>query len=248
MIFSPRLVAGLVEVASHAASKGAGFVPPLQLSLGGATGPEQTAVVLKILALLTVLALAPSLLIMMTSFVRIVIVLSFLRQALGTQMLPPNQLIIALSLFLTAFVMAPVWQDVQANALTPYLDNKVSQTQALVVAEASIRKFMFKQTREKDIGLFVGLAHLPAPKKRADLPTHLLIPAFMISELKTAFQIGFMIYIPFLVLDMVIASVLMAMGMMMLPPVVISLPFKLILFVLVDGWQLIVGSLVKSFG
>jgi len=224
------------------------LVPPLQISLGAGNSPEQTAVVLKIIALLTILALAPSILIMMTSFVRIVIVLSFLRQAIGTQMLPPNQLVVALSLFLTAFIMAPVWQTVHTQALVPYLDGNMSQTEALSISEAAIRQFMFKQTRDKDLGLFVKLAKLEQPKKRLDVPTYLLIPAFMISELKTAFQIGFMIYIPFLVLDMVVAAVLMAMGMMMLPPVIISLPFKLILFVLVDGWQLIIGSLVRSFG
>jgi len=231
-----------------AAGAAQGAVPPLQLSLGAASSPEQTAVALKVIALLTVLALAPSLLIMMTSFVRIVIVLSFLRQAIGTQVLPPNQLIVGLALFLTAFVMAPVWKGIQEHALNPYLENKLPQGEALSYVEASLRGFMFKQTREKDLGLFVKLAGMGPAHKRADVPTHLLIPAFMISELKTSFQIGFMIYIPFLVLDMVVASVLMAMGMMMLPPVIISLPFKLILFVLVDGWQLIVGSLVKSFG
>lgn len=226
----------------------ASALPPLQLSFGAANSPEQTAVALKIIAILTLLGLAPSLLIMLTSFIRIVIVMSFLRQAIGTQVLPPNQLIIALSLFLTAFIMAPVWKGINKEALQPYLNNKLSQTEALGVSENYIRQFMFKQTRDKDLGLFVKLAQLEAPQKRADVPTYLLIPAFMISELKTAFYIGFMIYIPFLVLDMVVASILMAMGMMMLPPVVISLPFKLILFVLVDGWQLIVGSLVKSFG
>ncbi len=225
------------------------LLPPLQISLGnGGNSPEQTAVVLKILALLTILALAPSILIMMTSFVRIVIVLSFLRQAIGTQMLPPNQLVVAMSLFLTAFIMAPVWQTIHTQALTPYLDGNMPQMEALSISEAAIRGFMFKQTRDKDLGLFVKLAKLEQPKKRSDVPTYLLIPAFMISELKTAFQIGFMIYIPFLVLDMVVAAVLMAMGMMMLPPVIISLPFKLILFVLVDGWGLIIGSLVRSFG
>lgn len=226
----------------------ASALPPVQLSFAGANSPEQTAVALKIIAVLTLLGLAPSLLIMLTSFVRIVIVMSFLRQAIGTQVLPPNQLIIALSLFLTAFIMAPVWKGINQNALQPYLSNKLAQSEALEVSEQYIRQFMFRQTRDKDLGLFVKLAHLKTPEKRADVPTYLLIPAFMISELKTAFYIGFMIYIPFLVLDMVIASILMAMGMMMLPPVVISLPFKLILFVLVDGWQLIVGSLVKSFG
>ncbi len=222
--------------------------PLFQISMNGAQGADQNAVVLKIIAMLTILALAPSLLIMLTSFVRIVIVLSFLRQAIGTQVLPPNQLIVGLALFLTAFIMAPVWKTLNKDALGPYLDNKITQTEALGLAEGAIRQFMFKQTRDKDLGLFVKLAKLETPQKRADVPTYLLIPAFMISELKTAFQIGFMIYIPFLVLDMVVASILMAMGMMMLPPVVISLPFKLILFVLVDGWQLIIGSLVRSFG
>ncbi len=241
-----HLIPRLTEAAMAASSQGA--LPPLQISLGAAGSPEQTAVILKVVALLTVVALAPSLLIMMTSFVRIVIVLSFLRQAIGTQVLPPNQLIVGLALFLTAFVMAPTWKGIQANALNPYLENKMSQGDAISYVEASFRSFMFKQTREKDLGLFVKLSGMGTAQKRADVPTHLLIPAFMISELKTAFQIGFMIYVPFLVLDMVVASVLMAMGMMMLPPVIISLPFKLILFVLVDGWQLIVGSLMRSFG
>lgn len=226
-----------------------GAIPALQLSLSGGTGgPAQTAVALKVLALLTILTIAPSLLIMVTSFIRIVIVLSFVRQAIGTQVLPPNQLIIALSLFLTAFIMSPTWKGIHKEALEPYLNNKMSQTAALSVAESSVRQFMFKQTRDKDLALFVKLSKEKLPSRRGDVPTHLLIPAFMISELKTAFQIGFMIYVPFLVIDMVVASVLMAMGMMMLPPVVISLPFKLILFVLIDGWGLIVGSLVKSFG
>ena len=220
---------------------------PFNLSVD-ADQPEQTAVILKILAVLTVLALAPSILIMMTSFVRVVIVFSFLRQAIGTQVLPPNQLIVGLSLFLTAFIMAPVWQGVYENALQPYLNGNMSQTEALSYSEASVRKFMFRQTRDKDLGLFIKLAKKEAPATKAEVPTYLLIPAFMISELKTAFQIGFMIYVPFLIIDMVVASILMAMGMMMLPPVVISLPFKLVMFVLVDGWQMIVGSVVKSFG
>jgi flagellar biosynthetic protein FliP len=235
-------------LAKNTTTPALGVFPPIESALSGTASTDQTAVVLKIIAMLTIISLAPSILIMFTSFIRVVIVLSFLRQAIGTQVLPPNQLIIGLSLFLTAFIMAPVWQSVQKEALTPYLEHRMNQSEALAFTEASLRKFMFKQTRDKDLGLFVKLAHLNSPQKRADVPTYLLVPAFMISELKTAFQIGFMIYIPFLVLDMVVASILMAMGMMMLPPVVISLPFKLILFVLVDGWQLIIGSLVKSFG
>jgi len=240
--------AALNSVPAFAKDIGPNSLNPLQISLSGGGSPDQTAVVLKIIALLTVLALAPSILIMVTSFVRVVIVLSFLRQALGTQMLPPNQFVVGLALFLTAFIMAPVWKSVHKEAIVPYMDQKMSQSDALSYAENSVRNFMFKQTREKDLGLFVKLSQMETPKKRADVPTYLLIPAFMISELKTAFQIGFMIYIPFLVLDMVVAAVLMAMGMMMLPPVIISLPFKLVLFVLVDGWQLIIGSLVRSFG
>lgn len=247
-ILSKIFLEAVSHFSSLAFSETANLLPPLQLSFGAAQTPDQAAVVLKILALLTVLALAPSILIMMTSFVRIVIVLSFVRQAIGTQVLPPNQLLIALSLFLTAFVMAPAWKQIYQEALSPYLEKKISQKEALSFAELSMRNFMFNQTRDKDLGLFVKLAGQEIPDKRKDVPTYLLVPAFMISELKTAFQIGFMIYVPFLVLDMVVASVLMAMGMMMLPPVIISLPFKLILFVLVDGWHLIVGSLVRSFG
>jgi len=248
MSFYCKMGAFFANAVATAQAASGSAMPPLQLSFGEASSPEQTAVMLKILAMLTILSLAPSLLMMLTSFVRIVIVLSFLRQAIGTQVLPPNQLIVGLALFLTAFVMAPVWKSVHSEALQPYLDKKIGHEQAIQYAEASVRQFMFKQTRDKDLGLFVKLAKLDTPQKRADVPTYLLIPAFMISELKTAFQIGFMIYIPFLVLDMVVASILMAMGMMMLPPVVISLPFKLILFVLVDGWQLVIGSLVRSFG
>ena len=220
---------------------------PVTVSFGGAN-PQQVSMALKILGLLTLLALAPSLLIMTTSFVRIIIVLSFLRQALGTQALPPNQLLVALALFLTFFVMAPTWKQVYSESLEPYFAQKIDETTAFQRAEQKIRTFMFRQTRDKDLGLFVKLAHQPPPRTRADVSTILLMPAFLISELKTAFEIAFLIYVPFLVLDMVVASVLMAMGMMMLPPVVISLPFKLILFVLVDGWALITGSLVQSFG
>ncbi len=237
----------LLGAANFALAESPASLFPVQISLGAGSS-EQTAMALKIVGLMTILALAPSILIMTTSFVRIVIVFSFLRQAIGTQVLPPNQLIVGLSLFLTAFVMAPIGKGIYEEALGPYLNNKLSGREAVVYTEASLRGFMFKQTRDKDIGLFVKLSKMVKPEKRADVPTYLLVPAFMISELKTAFQIGFMIYIPFLIIDMVVASVLMAMGMMMLPPVIISLPFKLILFVLVDGWGLIVGSVVKSFG
>jgi flagellar biosynthetic protein FliP len=224
-------------------------LPSLSLSFPtAAQKPADTVAVLRIVIMLTVLSLAPAILIMMTSFTRIVVVLSFIRQALGTQQMPPNQLIVGLALFLSFFVMAPTWKQMTANAIEPYLNEKIDQQTAYERAEAPLREFMFAQTREKDLELFLSLAKGAKPKNRAEVPTYVLVPSFVISELKTAFQIGFMLYLPFLVLDMVVASVLMAMGMMMLPPVVISLPFKLLLFVLVDGWELVVGSLVKSFG
>ena len=229
-------------------TRGSLGIPTLSLGVTEAGKPTETANVLKIMIMLTVLSLAPAILILMTSFTRIVVVLSFLRQALGTQQMPPNQLIVGLSLFLTFFVMAPTLKTINANAIEPYMDNKMSQMDALSQAEGPIRSFMFKQVREKDIETMMGLAKLGRPKTRSDVPTYVLVPAFIISELKTSFQMGFMLYLPFLVLDLVVSSILMAMGMMMLPPVVISLPFKILLFVLVDGWQLVVGSLVKSFG
>jgi flagellar biosynthetic protein FliP len=185
---------------------------------------------------------------MTTSFTRIVVVLSFLRTALGTQQAPSNQIILALSLFLTFFIMTPVWQQINREAYQPYKVGTLSQEQAFEKAVQPVRKFMLSQTREKDLGLFVSLSKQERPKNADDIPTLTIVPAFMISELRTAFQIGFLIYIPFIVVDMVVASVLMSMGMMMLPPVMISLPFKILLFVLVDGWGLVMGSLVKSFG
>ena len=218
----------------------------LTLDLGTTTA-EQTSTSLQILLILTVLSLAPAILILMTSFTRIIIVLSFTRNAMGTNMLPPNQVLIGLALFLTFFVMAPTWNDVNTKALQPYLQNEISQEEAIDRAEAPLRGFMFSQTREKDLQLFVGLAKMERPQTYADIPTYVLIPAFVISELKTAFQMGFAIFIPFMIIDMIVASVLMSMGMMMLPPMMISLPFKLLLFVLVDGWHLVVQSLVTSF-
>lgn len=209
--------------------------------------PQDVAASLQILGLLTVLTLAPAILMLMTSFTRIVIVLGFTRQALGTQMMPPNQVVIGLALFLTFFVMAPVLGDINQQAFQPYSRGEISQVVAFERAQEPLRQFMFKQTRQKDLALFVSMAKLERPRRPADIPTHVLIPAFVISELKTAFQIGFVIYLPFLVIDMVVASILMSMGMMMLPPIMISLPFKLILFVLVDGWHLLSRALVASF-
>ncbi len=221
--------------------------PSISINLGDGESQGHTAVVIQILALLTLLSLAPALFIMVTSFTRIVIVLAFLRQAMGTQQVPPNQVIISLALFLTLFVMAPVWKSVHENALQPFMAQQISQEEAWTRGVEPIRTFMLKQVREKDLELFVNLAGLESPATVDEMPTYLIIPSFMLSEIRIAFQIGFLIYIPFLIIDMVVASVLMSMGMMLLPPIVISLPFKLILFVLADGWYLLVGSLVQSF-
>jgi len=222
-------------------------LPTIQLGIDDVNEPEKISSALQILILLTVLALAPSILIMTTSFSRIIIVLSFLRQAMGTQQTPPTQVLVGLGLFLTLFVMSPIWTEINERALQPYLAEEISQVDALKKAEVPLKKFMMKQTREKDLSLFVNLVSGDRPETSSDVSMSTLIPAFIISELKTAFQIGFLIYIPFLILDMVVASILLSMGMMMLPPVLISLPFKLMLFVMVDGWYLTVGSLMKSF-
>ena len=223
-------------------------IPTVSLSLDQTSEPERIATVINILFLMTVLTLAPSLLILMTSFVRIIVVFGFLKQGMGTQNSPPNQVIIGLALFMTFYLMAPVWKDIEARAFKPFMANELSQRMALETALEPIREFMFLQTREKDLALFMQLASESRPQNKSEVPTLSLIPAFVISELKTAFSIGFMLYIPFVVIDMVVASVLLSMGMMMLPPVMVSLPFKLMLFVLVDGWNLIVGSLIRSFG
>lgn len=222
--------------------------PSVNLGFKTTDNPTEVVSAIKLILMLTVLTLAPAILIMMTGFTRIIIVLSFLRQALGVQQMPPNQLLVGLALFLTFFVMGPAFDEVNKNALQPYLANKISQEAAVDAALTPIRRFMFNQTRDADLALFVRLARVEQPKTRADVSTMVLVPAFVVSELKTAFQIGFIIFLPFLVIDIVASSVLMAMGMMMLPPIVISLPFKIMLFVLVDGWGLLIGSMVKSFG
>jgi flagellar biosynthetic protein FliP len=223
-------------------------LPSISVGVGKVTKPGDMAVVMQIFFMITILSLAPGLLIMTTSFTRIVVVLSFLRNAIGTQQAPSNQIVIGMALFLTFFIMNPVWQQINTQAIQPFKAQKISQEQALDRAVIPVRKFMLSQTREKDLALFLSLSKMPRPRNADEIPTLTVIPAFMISELRTAFQIGFLVYIPFLVVDMVVASVLMSMGMMMLPPVMISLPFKILLFVLVDGWGLIIGSLVKSFG
>lgn len=210
------------------------------------TAPSNMATSLQIVLLLTVLTLAPSILIMMTSFTRIVIVLSFLRNALGLQQMPPNQVLIGLALFLTLFIMAPIGQDINNNAIKPYTEGKITQEEAYQNAIKPLKNFMLKQTRQNDLNLFVSLAKININNVE-DLPMRVVIPAFIISELKTAFEIGFIIYIPFLIIDIIVASVLMSMGMFMLPPVLISLPFKVLLFILVDGWNLVVKSLILGF-
>jgi flagellar biosynthetic protein FliP len=210
-------------------------------------GGAELSVNLQILLLFTVLAIAPLIVVMMTSFTRMVVVLSFVRQAIGTQQMPPAQLILGLALILSGFVMAPVFGQINSQALQPYLNDEITQSEALELAAAPLRTFMLKQTREQDLELFVELSQVPRPEGPEDIPLHVLVPGFVLSELRLAFQIGFVLFIPFLVIDMVVASVLMSMGMMMLPPVMVSLPFKILLFVLVDGWYLIVRSLVGSF-
>ncbi|HYX39258.1 MAG TPA: flagellar type III secretion system pore protein FliP [Oligoflexus sp.] len=222
-------------------------IPGLNFNIYEVDDPDALVPALKIIALLTILGVAPAILLMMTSFTRIVVVLSFVRQALGTQTMPPNQVILGLSLFLTFFTMGPVIDVIQERALTPYLEKAITQEQAVNELMAPLRTFMLREVKESDLQAFFNIAKLPKPKSMDDVPMRVLIPSFVVSELKTAFQIGFLIYIPFLVIDMVVSSVLMGMGMMMLPPTVVSLPFKLVLFVLVDGWGLIVDSLVRSF-
>jgi len=244
-----RAGAGAGAGAGRGAGAGAGTQTGNGIGISidtGEAGGSSTAI--QILVVLTVLTLAPSILIMMTGFTRILIVMGFVRNALGTPTMPPNQVLIGLSLFLTLFVMFPTFSKINETAVKPYQAKEITQEKALDNAQKPMREFMFRQVDEKDLALFVRLADAERPETRADVPTHVLIPAFLISELKTAFQIGFLIFVPFLIIDMVVASTLMSMGMIMLPPVMISLPFKILLFVLVDGWGLTIESLVVSFG
>ncbi len=230
-----------------AADLSAQSIPKVSVEIGEATDPGDLSNTLQIVILLTVLALAPSLLIMVTSFIRITVVLAFLRHAMGANQMPPSQLLIGLSLILTFFIMTPVANKAYTEGIKPYIEEQISGEEAYDKAVAPFRQFMLSQTREQDLALFVDIAGLEAPNNADDIPIHVLIPGFVISELRTAFQIAFVIFIPFLVIDMVVASVLMSMGMMMLPPIIVSLPFKILLFVLVDGWYLLVKSLVESF-
>ena len=226
-----------------AQSKGLNL-PGLSVNFGQGVDLVDT---IQILILFTIITLAPAILILCTCFTRIIVVLAFIRQAIGTQNMPPNQLLIGFALFLSVFIMQPTGKLIYDKAISPYMNKQVSTSEALSNIELGLREFMHKQVRKADVALFYDVTGTPSPNTIKDVPIHFLVPAFVISELKTAFQIGFLLYIPFLILDMVVASVLMAMGMMMLPPVVVSLPFKLLLFVLVDGWQLVTGSLLRSF-
>ena len=241
------LIMVVVGTLCGAASAQAQAIPKISLGVEPAKDAKDLSVALQIVLLLTVLTLAPSILVMMTSFIRIAVVLSFLRQAIGTNQMPPNQLLIALALILTFFIMSPVADQAYRDGLKPYLDGKITQSEAFDKGMQPIRHFMLKQVREKDLALFVKLSGMEQPKNEADIPTRLLIPGFVLSELRTSFQIAFVVFIPFLIIDMVVASVLMSMGMLMLPPVMVALPFKILLFVLVDGWYLIVKALVESF-
>jgi flagellar biosynthetic protein FliP len=222
-------------------------LPSIKIGIEKSDRPEDVSLSLQILLFMTVLSLAPTVLIMLTSFTRTVVVLSFTRNALGTQQTPSNQLIIGLALFLTLFIMGPVFKKVNDVAVKPYMDKKISFQSALSKGSEPLREFMFKQTREEDLAVFIEAARLPRPARLTDIPTDVLIPSFIISELRTAFQIGFLIYIPFLLIDVVVATTLMGMGMMMVPPMMISLPLKLMLFIMVDGWNLIVRAIVLSF-
>jgi len=240
-------VMSLISVFYYSVYANNTIIPEVNMTFGAADSPVEVTNSMKILFLLTIISLAPSILIMMTSFTRILIVLHFLRSALGTQQTPPNQIIIGLALFLTLFIMNPVLADINENAIKPFNEGKITQEKAIDVGMKPLKNFMLKQTYEKDLALFMNISGTAKVESAELLPATVIIPAFIISELKKGFMIGFIIYIPFLVIDMIVSSTLMAMGMMMLPPVMISLPFKLLLFVMVDGWNLIVGQIVQSF-
>lgn len=244
-----RLGAGLALALLTPAlfAQGTAPQPPVAGGVGGLGTPGGLATPIQIILVFTLLSLGPAILLSVTCFTRVLIVLHFLRQAIGTQTMPSNQILIGLSLFLSMFIMGPTATRVWNEALSPALDSKMSYSEALDKASGPLKEFMVRYTREKDIALFVNVAKLPRPKNLNDIPLRVMVPAFMISELKTAFQIGFVLYLPFLVIDLVVASILLSTGMMMLPPVTISTPFKILLFVLVDGWNLVIGSLVKSF-
>ena len=237
----------LLMISAHTAIAQDNNFSGLELRIGGGENGGGLTAPLQILLLLTLLSVIPAILVSVTSFTRLIIVAHFLRQALGTQTMPPNQVLIGLALFLTYFIMQPVGEQINQVALQPMLNGKITEMQALDRACVPLKSFMLRYTREKDLALFVNLSKIPKPGSAKDLPMRVVIPSFMLSELKTAFQIGFALFIPFLVIDMVVAAILLSMGMMQLPPVVISTPFKILLFVMVDGWNLVIGSLIKTF-
>ncbi len=241
------LCLGLVGAASAQTTNLTTGFGPVQLTLGGQQGTQDVDTAIKVLVVITLLSLAPAILLLMTCFTRIVIVLSFVRTALQLQGTPANQIIVGLSLFITYFVMAPVYENIHREALVPYQAQQINSTEAMDRAAAQIRAFMLRQARPRDIELFVAMAKMP-PTRPEELPLRVVIPGFVISELRTAFQMGFLIFVPFILIDLIVATVLMSMGMMMMPPTTFSLPLKLLLFVLVDGWELVVRSLVRSFG
>lgn len=247
--FSVSVVVAFALMKPAMAATQSPILPGVQVNVGsgGGNSPQSVGSSLQIILLLTVLSLAPAILIMMTCFTRVVVVLGFVRNAMSLQQTPPNQVIIGLALFITLFVMQPTLSQANSQALQPYLKGEISQSAALTKAEIPFKEFMSKHTRKQDLQLFLDYRHLPQPKSVDDIPFEALVPAYTISELKTAFQIGFMLYIPFLIIDMVVATTLMSMGMMMLPPVMISLPFKILLFVMVDGWYLVVKSLLAGY-
>ncbi len=221
-------------------------IPKLNVDIGTSQSGQDVAITLQILLLMTILALAPSIIIMTTSYLRIIIVFHFLKSALGTQQMPPGQLLSGIALFITFFVMAPTWNEVNEKALKPLMDKSITVEEAYDRGIEPIRNFMFKHVRNEDLELFISMANMERPNSRNDLPTYIVVPAFALSELRTGFIIGFFLFIPFLMIDLIISSILMSMGMMMLPPMLVSLPFKILLFVLVDGWNMIVGSIVRS--
>lgn len=222
-------------------------LPKIGIDVGTSDSPEDITTTLQILLLLTVLSLAPSIMIMTTSYLRIIIVFHFLKNAMGTQQMPPSQLLAGIALFITFFVMAPTWTEINDRALKPLMDGEINVEQAYNLGIEPVREFMFKHVRDEDLELFLGLSNLEKPETRADVPTYLLVPAFTLSELRAGFIIGFFLFIPFIMIDLIVSSILLSMGMMMIPPMMISLPFKILLFILIDGWNLIVGSIVQGF-
>lgn len=249
-LFMVLLVFTLIFAFNESVSAEPINIPDINLQVGGeSTSPQNYVDNIKLLIILTILTLLPSIIIMMTSFTRIIVVFSFLKNALGAQQSIPNQILIGLALFLTIFIMQPVYSEINENAFKPFMDNTITQEEAMEAGSKPLREFMLKQTRQKDLELFIESSKLNKEEiTRDNIPLTVVIPAFAISELKTAFQIGFLLFLPFLIIDMVVASVLMSMGMFMVPPVMVSLPFKLLLFVMVDGWYLMVRSLIMSFG